>query len=282
MSHRIALGTLVFVLALSPLDAAAQKARRAPLATPAPTAVAAPAAVPAPATIPAPSTPAEIARAAGRKLDAFQAQEARAALEPLVPQAASNADVAIAYGRLLEQERKYDESTSVLQKAAVAAPSDPRVPLWLGETFLRQRKTAEADAAFRKAEELAASAVVSSPSNVDALVVRGAALSRLRRFDEAIVVLGRARELDGARAETLYQMGATRAFQQQWSEAVTLLTETVAKDTGRAMAYYYRGLAYDKLGRKDLMVLDLDRFVKLAPGAPEAERARAVLAGASR
>jgi regulator of sirC expression with transglutaminase-like and TPR domain len=48
------------------------------------------------------------------------------------------------------------------------------------------------------------------------------------------------------------------------------------------MAYYYRGLAYDKLGRKDLMVLDLDRFVKLAPGAPESERARAVLAGASR
>jgi hypothetical protein len=30
------------------------------------------------------------------------------------------------------------------------------------------------------------------------------------------------------------------------------------------------------------MVLDLDRFVKLAPTAPEAERARAVLAAASR
>jgi tetratricopeptide (TPR) repeat protein len=97
-----------------------------------------------------------------------------------------------------------------------------------------------------------------------------------------MAALGKARELDGGSAETLYQMGSTRAFQQAWADAVALLSQAVEKDSGKALAYYYRGLAQEKLGRKDLMILDLDRFVKLAPTAPEAERARALLAAASR
>jgi Flp pilus assembly protein TadD len=236
----------------------------------------------APAAPPASTVSSEIARGAGKKLDAFQAKEARAALEPLVSQAGSNADVAIALGRLLEQEKKYDESAAVLRKAAEAAPADGRVPLGLGETLLRARKTADADASFRKAAELASQAVAAKPDDAGAYLVQGSALSRLRRYDEAMVALGKARELNGGSPETLYQMGATRAFQQKWADAVTLLTQTLEKDTGMALAYYYRALAQEKLGRKDLMVIDLDRFVKVAPAAPEADRARALLAAASR
>ena len=39
----------------------------------------------------------------------------------------------------------------------------------------------------------------------------------------------------------------------------------------------YRGLAEDKLGRKDNLINDLDQFVRLAPNSPEAETARAIL-----
>jgi regulator of sirC expression with transglutaminase-like and TPR domain len=77
-------------------------------------------------------------------------------------------------------------------------------------------------------------------------------------------------------------MGATRAFQQKWADAVTLLSQSLEKETGTALAYYYRALAHEKLGRKDLMIIDLDRFVKVAPTAPEADRARALLAAAKR
>ena len=236
----------------------------------------------APAPTPVPPAPAEIARGAAKKLDAFQTKEARTVLEPVAAQAASNADVAIALGRLLEQEKKYDESAAVLRKAAETAPADARVPLWLGETLLRARKTGDADTAFRKAADLAGKAVAANPSDAGALLTQGTALSRLRRYDEAMVALGKARELDGGSPATLYQMGATRAFQQKWADAVTLLSRAVDKDSGTALAYYYRALAQEKLGRKDLMVVDLDRFVKVAPSAPEADRARALLAAASR
>lgn len=243
---------------------------------------AAPAAAPAATPTAAPPTPSDIARGAGKKLDAYLAKDARAALEPLIPQAATNADVAIAVGRLLEQEKKYDESAVVLKKAAVAAPADARVPLWLGETLLRAKKTADADASFKKAVDLATTAVAAKPDDAVALLVQGTALSRLRRYDEAMVSLTKARDLDGGSPETLYQMGATRAFQQKWADAVTLLTQSLEKDSGTAFAYYYRALAQEKLGKKDQMVLDLDRFVKVAPAAPEADRARALLAAASR
>lgn len=237
---------------------------------------------PPPAPTPASPTTVDVVKGASQRLDAFQTKEARAALEPVAGQAASSADVAIAMGRLLEQEKKYAESEAVLRKAAAAVPADARVPLWLGETLLRARKTADADASFRKAVELSDAALAARPEDGGALLVRGTALSRLRRYDEAMNALGRARELDGGSSETLYQMGSTRAFQQRWADAVALLTQSLEKDTGKALAYYYRGLAQEKLGRKDLMVVDLDRFVKLAPSAPEADRARALLAAASR
>ena len=240
--------------------------------------------VPAPTAVPAPAppTPVEAARTAERKLDSFMTADARTALTPVAAQAGANVDVAIALGRLLEQEKKYAESADVLQKAVALAPADPRPSHWLGETLLRARKTAEADAAFRTAAELATKAAEARPADATAFLAKGAALSRLRRYDEAMTALAKARELDGGSAATLYQMGSTRAFQQKWGEAVDLLTQTLAKDSGLALAYYYRGLAQEKLGRKDQMVLDLDRFVKVAATAPEAERAKALLAAASR
>jgi len=53
-------------------------------------------------------------------------------------------------------------------------------------------------------------------------------------------------------------------------------------ESGLAYAYYYRGLAAEKLGRKDLLINDLDRFLALAPNAPEAAQARALLNAARR
>lgn len=237
---------------------------------------------PAPTAVPAPPTPAEAARTAERNLDSWRTTDARTALTPVSAQAGANVEVAIALGRLLEQEKKYAESAQVLQKAVALAPADPRPSHWLGETLLRARKTSEADAAFRKAAELATKAAEARPTDAAAFLAKGAALSRLRRYEEAMTALAKARELDGGSAATLYQMGSTRAFQQKWAEAVDLLTQTLAKDPGVALAYYYRGLAQEKLGRKDQMVLDLDRFVKVAASAPEAERAKALLAAASR
>ena len=48
-------------------------------------------------------------------------------------------------------------------------------------------------------------------------------------------------------------------------------------DPRYAHLYFYRGLASEKLGRKDSLLADLDQFVKLAPNSPEAKTAKAIL-----
>ena len=58
------------------------------------------------------------------------------------------------------------------------------------------------------------------------------------------------------------------------------LSNAIDLNSGYAYAYYYRALAAEKIGRKDITVNDLDRFLRLAPDAPEAEKASRILQAA--
>jgi len=53
-------------------------------------------------------------------------------------------------------------------------------------------------------------------------------------------------------------------------------------DPRYAPMYFWRAMAWDKIGRKDNMLNDLDQYVKLAPQAPDAGKARALLSAAGR
>lgn len=228
-------------------------------------------------------SPSEAVSTASKKLLAYQTKDARAAIDPVAGKADGDAAVAVALGRVLEQEKKYDEAASTLKKAASAVPSDPAPWIFLGETYLHAKKSGDADAAFGKALDLAKKAVEADSKNALARFHLGVAQQRQKRYEEAVADFGKARDLDASLAPlVLYQIGTTRAFQEKWAEAVENLTKAVEADSGIAYAYYYRGLAQDKLGKKDQLVLDLDRFVKLAPDSPEAEKAKAVLKAARR
>jgi tetratricopeptide (TPR) repeat protein len=214
----------------------------------------------------APSPPPAAVGTVDRKLWEYRTSEARSAIDPIAGQADSNGAVSVALGRVLEQEKKYGESEARLRKATELAPSDPAAWVWLGETYLRQRNGGAADSAFRKAAEVA--------GGNDYYL--GVARQRLRQYDEAVAALERARG-SGFGALVPYQIGVTRLFQEQWQPALDQLTQAIEMDSGLAIAYYYRGLAAEKLGRKDLLINDMERFLNLAPNAPEAERAKAIL-----
>ncbi len=225
---------------------------------------------------PAQEPPPPEVRTVDRKLWEYKTGEARSTIEGVAGKADSNGAVAAALGRVLEQEKKYGDSEVRLRKATELSPGDPAAFLYLGETLLRQRKGGEADSAFRKAEELGRSQGGSGE------YYRGVALQRLRRFDEAVQALESARNADSGNALIPVQIGVTRVFQEQWQPAMDQLNRAIEMDSGLAYAYFYRGLAAEKLGRKDLLVNDMGRFLALAPGAPEAERAKAVLRAAQR
>lgn len=219
---------------------------------------------PSPPAAPAPP-PAEVGTA-DRKLWEYRTSEARSALNSVAGQADSNAAVSVALGRVLEQEKNYGESVSRLQKATEMAPSDPAAWVWLGETYLRQRNSGAADGAFRKAAEVA--------GGNDYYL--GVARLRLGQYDEAVSALERARGSSFG-ALVPYQIGVARFSQQQWQPAMDQLNQAIQMDSSLAFAYFYRGLTADKMKRTDILVNDMEQFLKLAPNAPEAEVAKAVL-----
>ncbi len=102
---------------------------------------------------------------------------------------------------------------------------------------------------------------------------------RQQKYDRAFENLEKARQQRPDDAEILYRLGLTRAFQQNWQASLDLLNQALERNNGMAYAYYYRALSNEKIGRKDLMVNDLHRFLDMAPQAPEAEKARRILSG---
>jgi regulator of sirC expression with transglutaminase-like and TPR domain len=71
-------------------------------------------------------------------------------------------------------------------------------------------------------------------------------------------------------------------LEEKWPDAVAAIDALAAGDPKFAHLYFYRGLAWGKLDRKDKMLVDMDQFVKLAPNAPEAAIAGTYLAAAKR
>lgn len=222
--------------------------------------------------------PAAVLEAQGYLL-AYDVEAARRALESGAPE--DNAWTVTARGRILEMSREYQAATGELRKAADLDTRNPAPVLFLGDAYAYDSKRGQADDAYAQAEARARSLVEAKSDDPDALYFLGVAQQRLKRFADAATTLEKASSLRPEDATILYQLGVTKFYQDRFQPAFDLLSQALDKNSGIAYAYYYRGLAAGKLDRKDLLFNDLDRFVKLAPDAPEAATANQILASFS-
>lgn len=230
-----------------------------------------------PESVPAPvaQTPPPGLEAVEGRLWRFQTSEARSTVQKFADQADKNAYVAMATGRVLEQEKKYGEAEGQLRKATELAANDPAPFVYLGEVYLRQRNDGAASDAFRKAADLAR-----AKSGSDSAYYLGIAQQRLKQYDEAISTFQGARAPEPSLIP--YQIGVTQAFKQNWQAALDQLNRAIEMDSGLAYAYFYRGRVQGVMGRKDQQINDLNRFLALAPNAPEADEARALVRSVKR
>jgi tetratricopeptide (TPR) repeat protein len=152
-----------------------------------------------------------------------------------------------------------------------AMPPDAASPreLWFaGQSYVSLGQQAEAQATFERLQT----------SGDDAW----RATARLA----AATVSGDGAAIDAARGAAAahpghpfaqYQLGVALMRQGALADAAAALDRSAAADPTLAYAYYYAGLAYQKLNRPDVMANRFDTFLRLAPNAPQRPEVQAIM-----
>jgi uncharacterized protein HemY len=79
----------------------------------------------------------------------------------------------------------------------------------------------------------------------------------------------RATTLDPMLSEARYELGLVLVKRQDWGGAAAAFDEASRLNPSFAHAAYYAGLSHYRANRPDLMAARFERFLKLAPDAPE-------------
>lgn len=128
------------------------------------------------------------------------------------------------------------------------------------------------EGALREAE----AALELDSSNVRAFQIRAEALNRLKRWGEAELAAWRAAELSREDPEAFLTMAWAQLHQDKLEEALRNASAAIRKNPADARSYLTRALAYERLGRRDLMLTDLRAASALDSGyRPLLEKARA-------
>jgi len=96
-------------------------------------------------------------------------------------------------------------------------------------------------------------------------------------YGQALEQAAKAIELDRNNADAYQVQGAAHAFRQDFKGAVTSLERAVAIDPSNAYAHYQLGLSQYRLKRYDRTIIHFEKFLQLAPNAPEAGQVRSIL-----
>jgi tetratricopeptide (TPR) repeat protein len=110
--------------------------------------------------------------------------------------------------------------------------------------------------------------------------VQVAAQLAIGRLTSDEATLGRARAEASAYPENLfvqYELGLSYAVHNDFASAARIFDVCIATAPAFAYAYYQSALAYQHLDRPDIMANRFDRFVRLAPNAPERPEVESVL-----
>ena len=169
-----------------------------------------------------------------------------------------------------------------LSKMSKNESVDAVAAYYYGEILYSQNKRNEAKAAWQAAAKSATASVKADPTDATAQFYLGAALVRAKRFEEARTALRLA--VRGGFDEPMvnHQIGLSYLFAEKWKEAKDAFDLGLSVDPRYAPMYFFRGMAWDKLGRKDNALIDFDQYVKLAPNAPDAGFAKSVLKSSGR
>jgi len=184
-----------------------------------------------------------------------------------------------ALGGLRFNQKKLSEALELLTEAVTLDPADPAAPYYRGVVLKVQKKHDAADDAWRMARDHAKAKTSVNPKDARSQYYLGAARVRLKDPSGARKALTTAATQGFDPRMVDLQVGLTHILDKDWNAAKSALDAVIEADDRFAPAYFYRGVVWSKLGHNDKMAQDLEEFLLLAPGSPDAEAANVLLSG---
>ena len=216
------------------------------------------------------------------KLVGWRTKSAQSILEKAVrfeesqPWLTAEAFLMATYG-IGQDEKTVTQALEILGRQTKKTTADPVSEFFRGEVLHWLGDSEKANIAWKNANQRAADLVEKNSKDARAQYYLGASFVRLNNPAEGRKALKKAERLDFDKPMVDFQTGLSYMLQKNWKAAKSSFDAVHELDPRYAHLYFYRGLVWDKLGRKDQLLSDLNQFVKLAPNSPEAKKARAIL-----
>ncbi len=158
-------------------------------------------------------------------------------------------------------ERQADQAVARLETALGLDEDDFDVNLNMVNTLLARGRPGDVERALLHADR----AIAMRPLDAQARRLKGRALARADRGDEAVVMLKEAHRRNASDPGLLALAGAIEVELGRWTDAIATLTAVLEKDPGDAHALLGLARAHVELGRTDEARAALGR---IAPDAP--------------
>jgi tetratricopeptide (TPR) repeat protein len=171
---------------------------------------------------------------------------------------------------------KFGEAEKVLRQALKANPRDTQASYHLGLSLLMQDKHEEALKILSKlSDEKKVQASDSEQYPIQIALAR--TRLELKQNSEALKNLEAAKKIRSNGVEVFVYRGAYYLNLREPEKAITELKKAIQLDKNDPYAHFYLGYAYLQTGNPEFTVDELKTFLELAPYAPEAAKAKALV-----
>ena len=178
-------------------------------------------------------------------------------------------------GLELLKQFKYGEAKASFDKAIANNPKHKKAFYYRGTARIALDQVDSAMVDFDKSLKI-------DPEYANGYVGRAQVYIKKKDFVKAMEQLSEAQKLEPNNPEAFYQKGVIHGYQQKVQEAIDSFKQCLEVHPQHAYANYQIGLAYYQIKRTDLTIVHLERFLTLAPTAPEAEQVRRLLSSLRR
>ncbi len=175
---------------------------------------------------------------------------------------------------------EFQEAEKVLREALKTNPEDIQASYYLGLSVLMQDKHSEALDILLKVkdhQDKAGQARSAVPDEYQIQIALARAHLELKQNDEAWKNLESARKEHANGVEVYVYRGVYYLNQENVQKAIKELEKAMSLDENNVYAHYYAGHAYLRTGNPARAVNMFKIFLQLAPFAPEATKAKALI-----